>query len=142
MKAIKLGLLLALAVHGGAGQAIEPTPAPPGAEVYFISPANGAHVSGKFTVRFGLRSMGVAPAGVEFPDSGHHHLLINAEPMPDLTQPLPANDSVRHFGKGQTETELELPPGRYTLQLVLGNHLHIPHQPPVMSGTITITVDK
>jgi len=115
--------------------------APPGAEVYFISPMNGDHVDGKFVVRFGLRGMGVAPAGVDLPDTGHHHLLINADPVPDLTQALPASDQVVHFGKGQTETELDLPPGTYTLQLVLGNAMHIPFSPAVMSGTIEITVN-
>lgn len=112
------------------------------AEAYFISPMNGAHVSSPVNVRFGLRGMGVAPAGVEMPNTGHHHLLVNADPRPDLTQPLPSSEQVRHFGKGQTETELELAPGRYTLQLVLGDHLHVPHEPPVMSGTITITVTE
>ena len=141
MNAMKSALVLALSMMGVAALALEPTPSAPGAEVYFISPEDGAHVSGKFTVRFGLRGMGVAPAGIEFPDSGHHHLLVNAEPMPDLTQPLPTSDAVRHFGKGQTETELELPPGTYTLQLVLGNHLHIPHKPPVLSSAIKVTVD-
>jgi hypothetical protein len=132
---------LPVLLFAAAVQAAEPTPAPAGAEAYFISPLNGAHVDGKFTVRFGLKGMGVAPAGVAFPDSGHHHLLINADPMPDLAEPLPVTDAVRHFGKGQTETELELPPGQYSLQLVLGDHLHRPHRPAVMSGTITVTVD-
>jgi hypothetical protein len=131
----------ALLLGTASARAADATPSPANAEVYFISPLTGAHVDGKFTVRFGLKGMGIAPAGVQFPDSGHHHLLINAEPMPDLTQPLPMNDQIRHFGKGQTETELELPPGTYTLQLVLGDHLHQPHKPPVLSGTITVTVD-
>jgi hypothetical protein len=113
----------------------------PGAEVYFVSPLAGAHVRGKFTVRFGLKGMGIAPAGVAFPNSGHHHLLINAQALPDLSLPLPSSEQVRHFGKGQSETELELPPGQYSLQLVLGNHLHVPHQPPIVSGTLSITVD-
>jgi hypothetical protein len=84
--------------------------------------------------------MGVAPAGVEAGNTGHHHLLINVETPPPEGQPLPATDEIRHFGLGQTETELELEPGQYTLQLVLGDHLHIPHQPPVRSMPITITV--
>ena len=112
------------------------------AEAYFISPMNGAHVSSPVNVSFGLRGMGVAPAGVEVPNTGHHHLLVNADPLPDLTQALPSSDQVRHFGKGQTEAALDLAPGRYTLQLVLGDHLHVPHDPPVMSGTITITVTE
>ncbi len=136
-----LALVVLLASLPGMGHTIEPSPAPDGAEVYFISPMNGAHVPRKFTVKFGLRGMGVAPAGIDVPNTGHHHLLIDTDPMPDLTQPLPASDKVRHFGNGQTETELELEPGAYTLQLLLGNHLHIPHQPPVASGTITVTVD-
>jgi hypothetical protein len=137
----RLALAACLSVFSFAAAAAELPTAPPGAEVYFISPMNGDHVAGKFVVRFGLRGMGVAPAGVDLPDTGHHHLLINADPLPDLTQALPASAQVLHFGKGQTETELELPPGTYTLQLVLGNALHIPFSPPVMSGTIKITVN-
>lgn len=133
-------LLLALAL-GCAGSAYAASPAPQGAELYFISPADGTHVNGKFTVRFGLHGMGVAPAGVDMPNTGHHHLLINADPMPDLTKPLPSSDSVRHFGKGQTETDLELPPGKYTLQLVLGDANHVPFDPPLTSHKITVTVD-
>ena len=136
-----LALTCCLTVFSLTSAAAELPSAPPGAEVYFISPMNGDHVDGKFTVRFGLRGMGVAPAGVDMPGTGHHHLLINADPLPDLTQPLPASEQVVHFGKGQTETELDLPPGVYTLQLVLGNALHIPFSPAVMSGTIKVTVN-
>lgn len=134
-------LTLAAFALGAASLAQAGTPAPDGAEVYFISPADGAHVSGTFTVRFGLRGMGVAPAGVDMPNTGHHHLLINADPMPDLTQPLPSNDQVHHFGKGQTETDLELPPGTYKLELVLGDAKHVPFDPPLTSKVITVTVD-
>jgi hypothetical protein len=116
------------------------TPAPAGAAVYFLSPADGATVMSPFVVRFGLRGMGVAPAGVQSPNTGHHHLLIDVDSPPPENQPLPANDQIRHFGSGQTETELTLPPGMHTLQLLLGDALHIPHQPPVRSETITITV--
>ncbi|MBL1377028.1 DUF4399 domain-containing protein [Zobellella iuensis] len=116
------------------------TPSPEGARVYFITPADGEVVSTEFTVRFGLQGMGVAPAGVELPNTGHHHLLINAE-AEDLSQPLPASERVLHFGGGQTETRLSLPPGEYRLQLVLGDHLHIPHQPPLMSEPIKVTVE-
>lgn len=108
--------------------------------VYFISPNDNATVASPFVVRFGLRGMGIAPAGIDVPGTGHHHLLINVDPLPDLTQPLPGSDAVRHFGKGQTETVLTLMPGSYTLQLVLGNHLHVPHDPPVMSAPIRVTV--
>jgi hypothetical protein len=114
--------------------------APEGAEVYILSPEDGAEVSSPFMVRFGLRGMGVAPAGVQFENTGHHHLLIDVDELPPDTLPLPTTDQVRHFGLGQTEVELDLPPGEHTLQLVLGDYLHIPHDPPVRSEKITITV--
>jgi hypothetical protein len=128
--------------QGNAAQApaaLPRTPAPAGAMVYFISPENGARVTSPVTVRFGLRGMGVAPAGVTNPNTGHHHLLIDTELTPD-NLPIPNDDKHRHFGAGQTEVELMLPPGQHTLQLVLGDALHIPHQPPVRSEKITITV--
>lgn len=115
-------------------------PAPEGAGVYFIEPADGATVPSPFKVSFGLHGMGVAPAGVNQPNTGHHHLLINS-PEIDLGMPLPATDQVRHFGGGQTEAMVELEPGHYTLQLVLGDYAHIPHDPPVASGTIAVTVE-
>lgn len=115
------------------------TAAPADAEVYFITPADGATVGERFVVRFGLRGMGVAPAGVEMANTGHHHLLINS-PEVDLDRPLPATDQVVHFGKGQTETEVALPPGTHELELLLGNHLHVPHTPPVRSQKIRVTV--
>ena len=116
------------------------TPAPANAMVYFLSPANGATVSSPVTIRFGLRGMGVAPAGVTNPNTGHHHLLVDVDTLPPDNLPLPNDANHRHFGLGQTETELTLPPGQHTLQLVLGDALHIPHQPPVVSEKITITV--
>lgn len=112
--------------------------APEGAQVYIVSPANGATVEKTFKVVFGLSGMGVAPAGIEMPNTGHHHLLINKDSLPDLGQPLGAD--VMHFGLGQTEATVTLEPGTHTLQLVLGDHLHIPHNPPVMSEKITVTV--
>ncbi len=117
------------------------TAAPENAEVYLLAPENGASVSSSFTVRFGLRGMGIAPAGVQSPNTGHHHLLIDVDELPPENLPLPATDQIRHFGLGQTETELELAPGQHTLQLVLGDALHIPHDPPVRSAVITITVE-
>ncbi len=114
--------------------------APEGAKVYFIEPADGAMVSSTFTVKFGLSGMGVAPAGVDKENTGHHHILINMDELPDMSLPLPANDQVKHFGGGQTETTLTLEPGEHTLQLLLGNHLHIPHDEPVLSDKITVTV--
>ena len=115
------------------------TPSPPGAEVYFISPHDGDTVTNPFTVRFGLKNMGVAPAGVNVKNTGHHHLLIDTG-LPPLDQPIPSDKNHRHFGKGQTQTTLELTPGKHTLQLLLGDYEHIPHDPPVMSKRITITV--
>jgi hypothetical protein len=124
-----------------AGSAALPrTASPAGAEVYFVSPGDGAEVTSPVTISFGLRGMGVAPAGVTSPNTGHHHLLVDVAELPPDDLPLPANDQIRHFGLGQTETSLELPPGRHTLQLVLGDALHIPHDPPVRSSKITITV--
>ena len=115
---------------------------PADASVYFIQPADGDVVSGEVTVRFGLSGMGVAPAGVDVENTGHHHLLIDLadDSLPALDQPLPANDNVKHFGKGQTQTTIQLEPGQHTLQLLLGNYLHIPHDKPVMSEKITIEV--
>jgi Domain of unknown function (DUF4399) len=125
--------------NGGPPPRVE---SPPGAMAYFQSPQDGAHVKSPFTVRFGLKGMGVAPAGVQAPNTGHHHLLIDVTTPPPDSEPLPATDHIRHFGGGQTETELSLPPGRHTLQLVLGDWLHRPHIPPVKSQVITITVDE
>ena len=126
----------------GESEAVElpRTPSPEGAMVYFLEPQDGATVSSPFTVSFGLRGMGVAPAGITFADSGHHHLLVNVEEAPPEGLPLPTTEQILHFGGGQTETELELPPGEHTLQLVLGDPLHIPHDPPVRSEVIAITV--
>lgn len=116
------------------------TPAPPNAEVYFITPTDGATVSSPVTVRFGLRGMGVAPAGIQQDATGHHHLLVDTD-LPAVDQPVPADAHHRHFGAGQTETTLTLEPGTHTLQLLLGDFAHIPHEPPVMSPKITITVE-
>jgi len=96
-------------------------------------------VTNPVTVRFGLSGMGVAPAGVEKAKTGHHHLLIDAA-IPDVNAPIPKDDNYRHFGGGQTEATIRLSPGQHTLQLLLGDHNHIPHNPPVMSRKITITV--
>jgi len=115
--------------------------APANAEVYFIQPSDGQIVKGKVKVVFGLKNMGVAPAGTDRKNTGHHHLLIDKEVLPDLSMPLPSSDQVKHFGGGQTETEITLPPGKHSLQLLLGNYVHVPHNQPVMSQKITITVE-
>jgi hypothetical protein len=116
------------------------TPSPEGATVYIISPQDGTTISGALTVTFGLKGLGVAPAGIDYPDTGHHHLLVDAERLPPSDQPIPSDDQHLHFGRGQTETVLKLEPGTYTLQLILGDRNHVPHDPPVVSEKITITV--
>jgi hypothetical protein len=133
-------VLLAWTWGASAGASGMISKAPEGADVYFITPNDGDTVSSPVRVKFGLRGMGVAPAGVDMKNTGHHHILINVDKLPDMTRPLPASDQFVHFGMGQTETELKLKPGKHTLQLLLGNHLHIPHDPPVISEKITITV--
>tara|TARA_R110001583_G_scaffold140128_1_gene292307 strand:+ start:1029 stop:1445 length:417 start_codon:yes stop_codon:yes gene_type:complete len=109
-----------------------------GAKVYIISPAAGETVPQTFAVKFGLSGMGVAPAGTEKANTGHHHLLIDGNELPALDQPM--KNEVKHFGGGQTETSLTLSPGTHTLQLVLGDKAHVPHNSPVISEKITITV--
>jgi hypothetical protein len=116
------------------------TPAPDGVMLYIISPANGEEVSGPVTVRFGLRGMGVAPAGVDRELTGHHHLLINVKEMPAMDKPLPSDENHRHFGGGQTEVALDLAKGTHTLQLLLGDKDHIPFDPPIVSEKTTIKV--
>jgi hypothetical protein len=135
-------ILTALLMSAAIALAQERTPSPAGAEAYIISPKNGAHVHSPVLVQFGLKGMGIAPAGIKFDNSGHHHLLIDTDPPSDLSAPLPATDKIVHFGKGQTETLLNLSPGKHTLQLLLGDQNHIPHSPPVLSRPITITVLK
>jgi hypothetical protein len=111
------------------------------AEVYFISPHNGETVQGPVTVRFGLKGMGIAPAGVKFDNTGHHHLLVDMDFSElKLDAPMPATDKLLHFGKGQTETTLTLPPGKHTLELVFADFLHQSFDPPLHSKKITITV--
>jgi hypothetical protein len=111
---------------------------PDGARVYITSPANGAVVPSTFTVEFGLAGMGVAPAGMERANTGHHHLLVDGMELPSLDAPL--GDAVTHFGGGQTQTRLTLPPGEHTLQLIFADHLHLPHSPPVVSEVVNVTV--
>jgi hypothetical protein len=132
-----LALLLAL---GTTLAMADQTPAPAGAEVYIIAPKDGAHVKSPVTVVFGLKNAGIAPAGIKFDNTGHHHLLVDTDLPADLTLPLPMNEHVRHFGKGQTETSLELTPGKHTLQLVFADLAHVPFTPNVASKKITITV--
>ena len=116
--------------------------APAGAEVYFIAPQNGAKLHSPVTIKFGLKGMGIAPAGIKFDNTGHHHLLVDTDLSEvKLDAPMPATDKIVHFGKGQTETTLTLPPGKHTLQLVFADYLHQSFDPPLTSKKITITVD-
>ena len=124
-------------------QAQERTPSPAGAKVFIVSPKNGATVTNPVTVKFGITGMTLAPAGTKDANTGHHHLLIDTDPPADLSLPIPTvPDKVVHFGKAQTETTLTLTPGKHTLQLLLGDANHIPHNPPVLSKKITITVSQ
>ena len=131
----------ALAALFAAPALAERTPAPEGAELYIVQPADGATVTSPVTVVFGARNVGVAPAGIEAESTGHHHLLVDvpADEI-DLDNPLPATERIIHFGGGQTETTLELAPGTHTLRLLMGDHNHIPHDPPLYSAPVTITV--
>ena len=139
------GLFLAY----GAAQLETPkrNPSPAGAKVYIVSPTNGATVAKNFKVIFGLTGMGISPAGitaegVPIPNTGHHHLLVDVAQLTSLAEPVPSTNStqIMHFGKGQTETMLDLAPGRHTLQLVFADFAHVPHDPPVISEKITVTV--
>ncbi|MFK8182711.1 MAG: DUF4399 domain-containing protein [Phormidesmis sp.] len=114
--------------------------APETARAYLITPQAGDTVPSEFTVKFGLSGMGVAPAGVDKEGTGHHHLLIDVDELPSMTEPLAATSQIKHFGGGQTETTLSLEPGEHTLQLLLGNYTHVPHDNPILSEKISITV--
>ncbi|WP_376987029.1 DUF4399 domain-containing protein [Bosea sp. R86505] len=129
-----IAALPALAQSGSGRQ-----PAPKGAEVYFHYPLDGLRVPERFTVRMGLKEMGLAPAGTDWSNTGHHHLLIDTEPGPP-DQPIPSDYNNIHLGNGQSEVVVTLPKGRHTLQLLLGDHNHVPHDPPVMSRKITVYV--
>lgn len=143
MSRIVILLTLLISWVGLQAQEMPRTEAPDNARVYFISPTDGTTVESPVTIRFGLSGMGVAPAGADLDNTGHHHLLINvdADALPPMNQSLPATEQIVHFGGGQTETSLALEPGEYRLQLLLGDHLHIPHDPPILSEVITITVE-
>jgi uncharacterized protein DUF4399 len=127
--------------QAGTGAAVVRHPSPPGASVYFIYPKNGATIARTAKIRFGLTNMGVAPAGLDRPNSGHHHLLIDT-PLPAMDEPIPSDPNHLHFGAGQTEAQITLALGVHTLQLLLGDNNHIPHNPPVVSKPIRVTVTE
>ena len=108
--------------------------------LFFITPSNGEEVTNPVTIKFGIVGMEIVPAGKDKPMSGHHHLLINVEKLPNMKSPIPADKNHLHFGKGQTETKLHLPSGRHTLQLLLGDYMHVPHEKPLISDKIEIIV--
>ena len=110
------------------------------AEVYFVSPSDGDEVSSPVEIVFGLRGIGVAPAGINFPNTGHHHLLVDLDALPNLNESIPADKNHIHFGKGQTQTLLALDPGEHTLQLLFGDWMHVPHAEPIFSEKIKIFV--
>jgi hypothetical protein len=134
----RVSVLICLA--GVASAQVPKTKSAEGTTVYIISPKNGDTVGPTFTVQFGLKGMGIAPAGIQFANTGHHHLLIDVAQAPNMDAALAVTDNIRHFGAGQTEAEIKLPPGKHTLQLVFADYLHIPHDKPVVSEKITITV--
>jgi hypothetical protein len=141
IRRIQAATSLTLAILAGPVWAELPTtPAPPDAAVYFITPRDGEQIRGPVTVRFGLKGMGVAPAGTVKETTGHHHLLVDLEQLPASGQPIPSDAHHRHFGNGQTETTLDLTPGQHTLQLLMGDANHVPHQPPVLSERVTVEV--
>ena len=138
----RLFLALGMTLIAALSVAQERVPPAANTEVYFIAPRNGATVHGPVTVRFGLKGMGIAPAGVKFDNTGHHHLLIDTDfSTLKLDEPLPASDKILHFGKGQTETSLTLSPGKHTLEIVFADYLHKSFDPPLHSKKITITVE-
>jgi len=138
-RAFVLTTAVILGVSAAVAQQAKRTPSPAGAEVYFIAPKDGETVSSPVTVKFGLKGMGVAPAGIALENTGHHHLVVDGD-APPLTAAVPADATHLHYGKGQTEAAVELKPGKHTLLLVLGDQLHVPHEPAVVSKKITITV--
>lgn len=139
LKRIFLAILATMVLAGGAAFAARST-SPANAEAMIIWPPDGAVITGgKLWVRMGLRNMGIAPKGGDKPNVGHHHLLVDTE-LPPFDEPIPSDRNHLHFGAGETEARIELPPGKHTLQLLLGDRDHIPHDPPVYSKKITITV--
>lgn len=140
MTIVRLIVLAALLASVPCAAQAQGKSAPKDALLYFIWPQNGAAIKGAFWCRFGLRNMGVTHAGDDYPNSGHHHLFVDVNEPLDANKPIPQDKNHLHFGAGQTEARLELPPGKHTLQLVLGDAKHYPFSPPLVSEKITITV--
>ena len=133
-------LVMACGLAVGPALAAAPTPAPANAEIYIVWPKNGQVIKGgKLWLRMGAKNVGIVPAGVQKANTGHHHLIIDAE-LPPLGEEIPSNKNYRHFGGGQTEVRLTLPPGKHTLQLLFADDKHVPHDPPLHSERITVIV--
>ena len=140
MRIVRLVVLAAALASLPCAVQAQGKPAAKDALLYFIWPQNGATMKGGFWCRFGLRGMGVTHAGDDFQNSGHHHLLIDVNEPLDANEPIPQDKNHVHFGAGQTEARVELPPGKHTLQLVLGDAKHYPFSPPLVSEKITVTI--
>lgn len=140
MKSITTLLLLLLVFSNSLNADNHRSPSSEGASVDFANISDGDRLPNSFVVNVTISGMGIAPAGVDIENTGHHHLLIDVQELPDFNQPLPANDNFQHFGEGQTETELWLADGEHSLQLMLADHTHTPHEPPVMSKVIRIVI--
>src|SRR5450755_4243867 len=140
MTSTRLAVLLVVLMLPPTLASAQGNAAPKDAYLYIISPVDGETVKGRFWCRFGLRNMGVTHAGDNFPNSGHHHLLIDVSEPIDPKEPIPQDKSHLHFGGGQTEARIELPPGKHTLQLVLGDAKHYPFSPPIVSDKITVII--
>jgi Domain of unknown function (DUF4399) len=137
----KIALAFAMMLSTASAMAGE-TPAPADAKVYFINIKDGDTVTSPVTIRFGLSGMGIAPAGTEMENTGHHHLIIDEKMEGEaMNEAIPVDEHHMHFGKGQTEANVTLSKGKHTLQLVLGDWSHVPHKPPVMSDVITLNVE-
>ena len=140
-KSFILSLLTALSLSTSMvfAEGVPVSKSPEGAKVYIISPTDGETVGTEVLVKFGLSGMGVAPAGTDQENTGHHHLIIDGEKLPDMDKPM--GSDVMHFGGGQTEKLIKLEKGKHTLQMILGNYMHVPHNPPVVSEKIMINVE-
>ena len=137
---MRVSIFLFIVILSAAIHSYAESPSNKNKRLFFITPSNGEEVTNPVAIRFGIVGMEIVPAGKDKPMSGHHHLLINVEKLPNMKSPIPADKNHLHFGKGQTETQLNLPSGRHTLQLLLGNYMHVPHEKPLISDKIEIIV--
>ena len=137
---MRVSIFLFIVILSAAIHSYAESPSNKNKRLFFITPSNGEEVTNPVTIKFGIVGMEIVPAGKDKPMSGHHHLLVNVEKLPNMISPIPADKNHLHFGKGQTETKLNLPSGRHTLQLLLGDYMHVPHEEPLISDKIEIIV--